>query len=483
MKKLFVFIISVIALAYSINGQTCTCESNFEWVKKTFEENDAGFQYIIDKKGSAAHNIHNQQMLEKIREAKTLTECTKLLHEWLTFFRSGHIGIQQLIDEPISSQSVSQTLQKTETWSGDIVQFEKYIDTKKDADFEGIWEVGAYKIGIQKEGENYIGFIIESDVEGWKEPGLVKLKIEQDGDKLKSTYFMRDYSPDKSDNPELLGKSYLQIGRHTLKRLKPLFTDDPSVDKYFNAINSPNPFMEELNATTLYLRIPSFDQSEKRAIDDVIAANKEKILKTENLIIDLRNNGGGSDASYYELLPFLYTNPVRTVSVEFLSTTQNNQRFLDFATKQEYQEFFDETTREHFKELYEKLQNRLGEFVFLFNTPISIDRSDTVYEFPKNVGIIINEGNASTTEQFLLAAKQSKKVKLFGTTTFGALDVSNMYSVNSPCEEFQLWYCLSRSMRIPNMVIDDIGLQPDFYLDKTIPQYKWVEFVNGILNQ
>jgi hypothetical protein len=38
-------------------------------------------------------------------------------------------------------------------------------------------------------------------------------------------------------------------------------------------------------------------------------------------------------------------------------------------------------------------------------------------------------------------------------------------------------------MRIPGMTIDNIGLQPDFYLDKTVPQYKWVEFVNEILNQ
>jgi len=294
---------------------------------------------------------------------------------------------------------------------------------------------------------------------------------------------MRNFSPAISEDVKLLGDNFLQIGQQTLKRLKPFFTPDPLVENYFKSINSPNPFMEELNATTLYLRIPSFDMENKSAIDKVLAENKEKILKTENLIIDLRNNGGGADGSYYELLPFLYTNPIRTVGVELLSTTQNNQRFLDFATKSEYQEYFDEPTRQQFKEAYEMMQTRLGEFVNLSEAIVQITQFDTVHEYPKNVGIIINEGNASTTEQFLLAAKQSKKVKLFGATTWGALDISNMYSVDSPCEEFRLWYCLSRSMRIPNMAIDDIGLQPDYYLDKTIPQYKWVEFVNDILNQ
>ena len=134
------------------------------------------------------------------------------------------------------------------------------------------------------------------------------------------------------------------------------------------------------------------------------------------------------------------------------------------------------------KEQYDKLEKRLGQFVNLESSIVNIDTMKTIYSNPKNVGIIINEGNASTTEQFLLAAKQSKKVKLFGTTTMGLLDVSNLYAVKSPCNEFELGYSLSRSMRIPEMTIDNKGIQPDYYIDKSVPKYKWVDFVNEILN-
>ena len=150
----FLFLITVAAmLAYPAKGQTCTCESTFEWTKKTFEENDAGFQYIIDRKGQAAYNIHNQLMLEKIKAAKTLTECAELLNEWLRFFRFAHIGIsllaQEAPDEP-------------EMWNGNISQFVEYISAKQEADYEGIWEIGPDKIGIKREGANYVGFIVET---------------------------------------------------------------------------------------------------------------------------------------------------------------------------------------------------------------------------------------------------------------------------------------------------------------------------------
>ena len=353
--KFLIFTAIAIALAYPVYGQPCDCERNFEWLRKTFEENDAGFQHIIDKRGQAAYEIHNQQILERIRNATTLTECVSIMNEWTRFFRIGHIAVRQLINEPAIYQSVPE----------------------------------------------------------WQQ-----------------------------------------------------------------AISYLNPYLERLNETTLYLRIPSFVIGQKQAIDSVLAVNREKILTTKNLIIDLRDNDGGSDASFEKLLPFLYTNPIRTVGMEFLSTPYNNQLFLIAAEIPE----FGEEQREMFLNFYNTLEGRLGEFV-LFEEEVAIMQLDTVYVFPKNVGIIINERVASTTEQFLLAAKQSKKVKLFGVTTLGALDISNMNHIISPCGRFALGYGISRSLRIPGMAIDDIGLQPDFFIDRTIPQDRWVEFVNDILNQ
>ena len=228
----FSFFLVAFFLVCQLHAQTCTCESNFEWVKKTFEENDAGFQYIIDKKGQAAYNIHNHLMLEKIKTAKTLTECTDLLSEWLKFFRSGHIGVQQL--------ATTNNALVSEKYKIDFSQFEKYISEKKEADFEGIWATGVSKIGIKKDGTDYVAFFMESELETRK-PEDVLLKIIQDGDKFKTI------SQHNIGAPKVIGKNNLQFeGMSTWKRLSPVFSEDPDSENYIKSVLSGNPYLEEI---------------------------------------------------------------------------------------------------------------------------------------------------------------------------------------------------------------------------------------------
>jgi hypothetical protein len=474
-----IFSISVLfLLTFNISSaQNCDCKTNFEWVKKTFEENDAGFQFVIDSKGKLAYENHNQLFLQKTKKIKNADDCTKALQEWLTFFRAGHISIRKL-DKVSDSKPTSKEPNNDnwETLKVDIPEFEKYLSSKKETDFEGIWETNPYQIGIKKVGDSYLGFIIESGNGSWKK-GQIKIRIKEQ----KGTFYLRDKSPQDFTNPNLLGKNYLQLGDFTLKRLNPKEETEKEIQHYFDLASSQKPFIEELNKTTLIFRIPSFNGSQRKSIDSILSINKDKILKTENLIIDLRNNGGGSDASYKGIIPFLYTNPIREIGVELLSTKRNNQRMLDFINKPEYG--FDEEGKKWAQESYDQLEKKIGQFVNLDTTKVSVQKLDKIYLYPKNVGILINNGCGSTTEQFLLAAKQSKKVKLFGTTTFGVLDISNMNFVKSPSNEFELGYSLSKSFRIPDMTIDNKGIQPDYYIDESIPKYKWVEFVNDIVNE
>jgi hypothetical protein len=56
-----------------------------------------------------------------------------------------------------------------------------------------------------------------------------------------------------------------------------------------------------------------------------------------------------------------------------------------------------------------------------------------------------------------------------------------MYFVKSPCGEYELGYSLSKSKRLPQYVLDESGIQPDFFISEDVPGYHWVSFVKTIL--
>lgn len=486
MKKKITLLLFLISYTVSFS-QECDCTSNLSWAKKTFEENDAGFTFVIDKKGKDQYELHNKNYFEKAKESNELSKCTELIYNWMTFFRKGHIGIRltqnntstaSSEDKKTSNEEIIARFKDWEKYPYNENEFKKHLSKITKPTFEGIWVSEPYTIGVIKKNKEFIGFVIKADGVYWTEK-QVKFKIFEEGNKNKSDFYYRDHSKITTDNVELIGNNHLQIGSVHFVRKNPEFKEDKYIEQHYASFKNNMPFLNRLDENTLYLRIPDFDHSQKKMIDSVLLANHSKIIKTKNLIIDVRNNGGGSDVSYRELIPYLYTNPIRIVSLEMYSTRLNNDRMKKFMNDPEWSA----EDKQWAKDSFEKLEKRLGEFVNLEENAVGEKKLDTIYEYPKNVGIIINQGNGSTTEQFLLAAKQSKKVKLFGTTTSGILDISNMNFVPSPCGEFQLGYCLSKSLRIPEMAIDDKGIQPDYYIDKNISKYRWIEFVQNILNQ
>jgi hypothetical protein len=429
-------------------------------MKQTFEENDAGFQYVIDKKGKQAYNLHNQLFESRITSTKNNFECAEMLNEWLQFFRTGHIGIEVLKNDWVeNSQETVQTFSDWKKIEMDTIAFKTYLDTKKDFDLEGIWQDEVYTVGIKKMDNQFVGFIIDSQAKEW-EKSQIKFRIYPDS----VLYYMRNHALNKLQKAHFASKNLLLFGNFSsFRRIYPEYED-----KFMNVlIDEKSPHLEQLNASTLYLRIPSFHNENKELIDSILWENYTKIISIRNLIIDLRYNGGGDDVSWANIIPVIYTNPIRQKSCYFWSSKMNNPILKEYRGE----------------DFYEQLNQNLGSFVLLFGEKYFTQHSlDTVRTYPKNVAVLINKYCASSTEQFLLAAKQSSKVKIFGTPTAGALDFSNINRVESPCGNFKLYYAMSKDVDIEDYPIDNIGIQPDFYLDDEIPDYKWIEYVNDILH-
>ena len=469
--KLLTFLFLVFPLTTAANNFECASE--FLWLKSTFEQNDAGFHYAVSTKGENNYQSHNVKYLEDIQGTNDISECYAKLQDWLTFFRDGHLGLS-LNTSNTSSQEFNSPIHKF-----DELAFKQYLKAKKKEDLEGVWRFSSYTVAIKKEADEYNGYVIKSTNSKWQK-GQIKLTFHENADSTyKVTYYMGDHSPNHINSVKFIDDNHLILGNNflTLSRQEPKSESSPNVSRYTKLMNSSEPLFELISNETALLRIPSFNHSFKKDIDRTIKDNLDTILNTENLIIDIRGNGGGSDVSYKEIIPIIYTNPIRTVGVEFLSTKLNNSRMLKFADDVN----FSEEDKKWAKQSFTKLEKHLGKFVNLNEYSVSSETLEHIQPLPRKVAVLIDNANGSTAEQFLLAAKQSQKVKLFGITTRGVLDISNMYQVESPSKRFTLHYALTKSFRVPDMAIDSKGIQPDFYIDSDIPIFQWITHTQKIL--
>jgi C-terminal processing protease CtpA/Prc len=222
-----------------------------------------------------------------------------------------------------------------------------------------------------------------------------------------------------------------------------------------------------LNENTIYLNIPSFSWDSKPTIDSLFASNKDNLSISSNLILDLRNNGGGSDDVYSIISPYLYTQPIKAIGVDMYASNDNIKGWelmlqdpnLPSENKAEYQKLVD------------KLRLQINQNINIVED--YIDSSYTPLLFPKNVIVLINEGCASSTEQFLLEAIQSKKVTLMGQNTSGTLDYSNLRESNFCEMPYTLWTPTTRSRRIDiGEGIDGKGIKPSIYLNE---KQDWIQ--------
>lgn len=344
-----IVVISFFLLSANLNAQKYDYTKTFDWVIETFGQNDAGFQYVIDRKGENNYNRFTQDIKYRVASVNNDDKFIELVYEWLHFFRKTHIQFT-LKDNP----------------------------TNRTSEFES------------------------------------------------------DFIDDKLH-------------------------------------------LDELSNKTLYFRIPSFEYNNKTSIDSIIAINRELITSTPNLIIDIRNGTGGSDASFKGILPFIYTNPIKQDGILLKGSELNAQGFEHYAQL---------TDNPNLNVLAKSLRNNMGKFVSARedNNP-SLAEYDSVFPYPRRIAIIINNRNVSADEQFLIYAKQSWKVKLFGNTTAGGIDISNLTHTFSPDEKFVLVYGMSKSKRVPYFIIDDIGIQPDFLIGNEIPENEWKNYIQSILEQ
>ncbi|WP_040280325.1 S41 family peptidase [Psychroserpens damuponensis] len=213
----------------------------------------------------------------------------------------------------------------------------------------------------------------------------------------------------------------------------------------------------ELLPDATIITIPSFERVYKKRLDSLLKSNHNEITSRSTLLIDIRNNGGGIDATFRGLLPYLYTKPFKSYSVEIRVSDDNLKYYENLVNDKS----ISENDKQTYKSLITKMKNTEKDFVNMNDSIVYQESFDKVFALPNKVGILFNSKTASSAEEFLLRARQSSKVTFFGKATSGTLDYSNPRIVWMPSEKRVMAMPISRSTRLPENGIDDTGILPD----------------------
>jgi len=460
--RIAVLLVMVVFAKAAVAQDTCNCEGT---LTKLIVKIESEYPGLAEKtKDSLLYSTLKTNLIAESKITKD-SLCLNVLKKYTGFFKDSHIWIlpaeKKIIKKPGDPAFKIMNISNR--------AFKKRLATTTNK-LEGIWKADNYTIGIIKTGkDDYTGFIIEADWKVWK-PNEIKFKLTK-GKQFE--YLMQDHS--------------LQVGSYTLydesilyfNEIRSAFVKQSPVVKLDSAsaiqkINEIEGFyVKKLTAKTTLIRLSNFSYGYVDRIEGLIAQNRALLEQCENLIIDLRDNGGGTDIAYTGLLPFIMTAPVRHMGVEYLAT----QTLIDGL----------ETYKNGLKDLekykleiesinrnIEIFKKNLGKFVNTEEKAVTIDTIKLEQNSPKQIIILSNKKVGSAAENLLMSAKQSKKVKILGTPSFGVLDYASARFFNFGCSNYQLLLPTYRSLRLPAYPVDNIGIQPDVYLDDTIKD--WVDY-------
>lgn len=435
---------------------------DFDFVVEKITTNYAGF----DTKVTDANRAELAALTARLRAragAASDAELADVLGEWVGFFKDGHTRIH-VISAPASGATagaVDPPATPRVDWTEATVRA-RYAALGQARDpLEGIWRIDGdrYRLAVLRTGpapDAFAAAVLSTTSEAWK-PGEVKADLKRSSDgALEVIYRMGDHSTRSLVGTLIADGELLKISDDlgVWSREWPAPRNPDMAARMFPAGEL---FLRRLSPQTLWLRIPDFDDHRAPQLKAALAAQATGLAATPNLIIDLRNNGGGSDYVYEPLLPLIYTRPTITIGIEMRASVDN------IALRRAIiPQVVDSPGTVKFLEAQIALmEQNVGKYIQPHAQPFSIERQPSVLPYPKRVVVLIDRA-ASTGEQFLLDARQSRKVTLMGQrNSAGVLDFANVVGMETPSGRFRVNWATSRSLRVPNDPVDPDGIPPD----------------------
>ncbi|TDX84066.1 S41 family peptidase [Epilithonimonas xixisoli] len=464
--KVFLFFALFLFFGFT-NAQTkCSCNETLQKIISKIESEYPGFD--IKTKDKLLYNSVKENAIKASAEAKSDDNCLEILKSYTGFFKDRHIWVlpngnsTPQIANNVSSKNVSKPL------NINLGKFKKEVQTQKNS-FEGIWKDDSYEIGIKKLNEKEsVGFIIKANPKFWK-PNEVKLRLFSDGT---YEYYMQDHSSQKGTY-KMIDNSLLYFDDIKSAFTKSFPQSNLNENEIEDKINEINGFyIKKLTPKTTIIKMQYFSYMFVNTIEKLIEKNKTLLENSEFLIIDVRDNGGGTDNAYQKILPYLVTNSVRNVGAEYLASPTLIKTMENYLLGVKKDSIKNKDEISDINSRLKLLKANLGKYVNYNQNKVNISSVSPAVKSPSQIVVLANNHTGSAAENFLLNAKQSKKVKLMGIPSSGVLDYANAMFFEYGCDNYKLLMPTYKSFRLPDYPIDNIGVQPDIYLDESVENWE-----------
>jgi hypothetical protein len=429
--------------------------ADFDWVVAHVADNYAGWE----TKTAGARRADLDRLTAQLRAevaAGGQGALRPALARWIGWFDDGHLQVNWT-----NTEGAPQPWRRLERRIDEPAARARLAALGADrAPVEGLWRIGdAYRLAVLRRPDAagvYEAIVLSSTVPAWS-AGEIKavLTARADG-RFDVDYGAADRTLARFTADVRTGDAILQTeGFGAWRRV----LDDPAAERALSRRVPPDAFfIERVDARTLLIRAPSFDLSNVAVLEQLLTANAADIASTPQLIIDVRANGGGGDRVWEPLMALLYTRPYYRIGVEVRSSPANIAALRGLLP----------ILRDNAPELepllaaqVQRMEAARGGFAPGEPYPFQIVRRDSVAANPVRAAVLI-DGAASAAENFLLAARQSRKVTLMGqANSAGVLDFGDMMPAAAPSGRFVLSWPTTRSLRLPHDPVDPDGVPPD----------------------
>lgn len=311
-KNLPLLLFLIISLVYS-QEQDCNCIDELDTMSKLIKNSKSYKTQIKKEARESDFNVWKEEIKREIaNDSLSKFFCVGYLQKYISFIEDKHNQVYFIPDNitenvPAYSKEIDTTLKSTDQVSG-------------------IYYAGSDKVLVQKENDTiWYGITLKSDSKEWTK-GKIRLRIEKTAN---NNFEIFEYF----QNGLLFYQKNIEILNG---RIHSTFWNKDN-NYFFNKNFKDNFTYKSINSSFDYVGIKTLRRTSSlmKEAATFYENNLEKLTR-ENLIIDLRNNGGGSINQLKPLIKSLKRNKtIRKIYVLINFKTGSSAELATLALKED----------------------------------------------------------------------------------------------------------------------------------------------------